>query len=103
MAKFYVSTGNLQTVIEADHARAAAIWAVHRCLSQVMPCASAAAENDDTPSYEAGVPHRYLGETIIVSERGFGGEDKQQLATLQVVAEWGKLLAALDKLQQDMS
>jgi hypothetical protein len=102
MAKFYVSTGNLQLVIEADHARAAAIWAVHRCLSQVMPFASAAAEADETLSYESAAPHRYLGETIIVSERGFAGDDQQVFATLPVVAEWSKLLVALDRLQQDL-
>lgn len=101
MAKFYVTTGNLQLVIEADHAHAAAIWAVHRCLSQVMPFASATAE-DDSLSYESAAPHRHLGETIIVSERGFAGEDKQEFATLPVVAEWSKLLVALDRLQQDL-
>lgn len=101
MPKFYVATGNLNLVIEADHARAAAIWAVHRCLSQVMPFAGEEAENDSRRSHQAADSHYALGETIAVSERGFGGADEQQFPTLPVVAEWSRLLVALDRLQQE--
>ena len=99
MAKFYVTSGNFQLLIEADHPRAAAIWAVHRCLSAVTPFVS---EQDDENElcYEAAEPQRRLGETMQVSERGFGGEDTQEMATLSVVAEWSRLLVALDRLQK---
>lgn len=104
MAKFYVASGNLQLVIEADNARAAAIWAVHRCLSQVLLfTAEEAEENASSRSYESAEAHYTLGDTIAVSERGFGGADEQQLATLPVVAEWSRLLVALERLQQQMS
>jgi hypothetical protein len=103
MAKFYVASGNLQLVIEADHARAAAIWAVHRCLSQAMPFAGEEAEENNSPrSYQSADSHYVLGDTIAVSERGFGGADEQQLATLPVVGEWSRLLVALDRLQQQL-
>ena len=99
MPKFYVSSGNLQLVIEADHVRAAAIWAVHRCLSQVTPFVS-----DDANTVDSHVVNdRHLGETIHVSERGFGSDDEKTLATLPVVAEWSRLLVALDRLQQQLS
>ncbi|WP_145099726.1 hypothetical protein [Anatilimnocola aggregata] len=110
MPKFYVSSGNLNLIVEADHARAAAIWAVHRCLSQVT---SFDGEDDNTVagqlagseslSYESAEPQRKLGETINVSERGFGSDDKQELTTLPIVAEWSRLLVALDRLQQQLS
>lgn len=104
MPKFYVASGNLRLVIEADHARAAAIWAVHRCLSQALPFAGEQAESEDSQrSYQSAESHYVLGETIAVSERGFGGSDEQQLATLPIVAEWSRLLVALDRLQRDMS
>jgi len=103
MPKFYVSSGNFQLVIEADHPRAAAIWAVHRCLSTVTPFVS---ERDDAIGgelcYQSAEPQRRLGETLQISERGFGSEDRQQMATLPVVAEWSRLLVALDRLQQQM-
>jgi hypothetical protein len=103
MAKFYVASGNLQLVIEADHARAAAIWAVHRCLSQVLLFTAEEAEENESPrSYQSADSHYTLGDTISVSERGFGGVDEQQLATLPVVAEWSRLLVALERLQQQL-
>ena len=102
MAKFYVATGNLNLIIEADHARAAAIWAVHRCLSGVMPFAGEEAEENSGRSYQAAESHYFLGDMIAVSERGFGGADVEQLATLPVVAEWSRLLVALDRLQRDL-
>ncbi len=103
MAKFYVASGNLQLVIEADNARAAAIWAVHRCLSQVLLFTAEEAEEDSTHSYESADSHYMLGDTIAVSERGFGGADEEKLATLPVVAEWSRLLVALERLQQRLS
>ena len=101
MPKFYVRSGSLQLVIDADHARAAAIWGVHRCLAQVTPFGDE--ENVAGRSYEATVPQRQLGETISVSECGFGGEDTQEMATLPVVAEWSRLLVALDRLHGQLS
>ena len=99
MPKFYVATGNLNLIIEADHARAAAIWAVHRCLTEAMPFA-AAAESSQPAQTEK--PSYFLGETIAVSERGFGSTEAEQFATLPVVAEWSRLLLALDRLQRQL-
>jgi hypothetical protein len=111
MPKFYVSSGNFHLIIEADHSRAAAIWAVHRCLSAVTPFVSerederTLGENAVEPGtlcYEAAEPQRRLGHSVHVSEQGFGGADEQELATLPVVAEWSRLLVALDRLQQGL-
>jgi hypothetical protein len=110
MPKFYVSSGNFQLVIEANHPRAAAIWAVHRCLATVAPFLSEHDKENTIDShaprgelsYQAAEPQRRLGETLQISERGFGGEDQQELATLPIVAEWSRLLVALDKLQQQL-
>lgn len=108
MAKFYVSSGNFQLVVEADDARAAAIWGVHRCLTPVLPHVSeqgevlAAEQLDSALSYEAAEPQRRLGETICVSERGFGGSDQQLLPTLPIVAEWTRLLVALERLYAEL-
>jgi len=108
MPKFYVSSGNLNLVVEADHARAAAIWAVHRCLSPVAPFVndeddSLDCEATDQLSYESAQPQRKLGDTIHVSERGFGNDDQREFATLPIVAEWSRLLVAIDRLQQELS
>jgi hypothetical protein len=110
MPKYYVSSGNFQLVIEADHPRAAAIWAVHRCLSAVTPFLSehegenalACRITGGELSYQAAEPQRRLGETLQISEQGFGGADQQELATLPIVAEWSLLLVALDRLQRQL-
>ena len=100
MPKFYVSSGNFHLIIEADHPRAAAIWTVHRCLSAAAPFVSEQDEaNASKLSYEAAEPQRRLGDDIRVSEHGFGGADEQEVATLPVIAEWSRLLVALDRLQ----
>ena len=46
MAKFYVSSGNFQLVVNADDAQAAAIWGVHRCLTPIVPHVSEHGEAD---------------------------------------------------------
>lgn len=103
MAKFYVSSGNLQLVIEADHAGAAAIWAVHRCLSQVTPFGDEESPTkNERLSFQSVAPQRRLGGTIEISERGFGGDDTRELATLPVVAEWSRLLVAVDRLYEQL-
>lgn len=109
MAKFYVSSGNFQLVVNADDARAAAIWGVHRCLGPLVPHLSEdgeltdAVEREAGLSYEAPVAHRKLGETISVSEQGFGGIDSQEMSTLAVVAEWTRLLVALEQLYAELA
>ena len=37
MPKFYVQSGNVELVTTAIHSRGAAIWGVHRTLSQSLP------------------------------------------------------------------
>lgn len=109
MAKFYVSSGNFQLVVNADDAQAAAIWGVHRCLAPLVPHVSEQDELNDVVqqeaglSYEAPVSHRKLGENICISEQGFGGADEFELPTLPVVAEWTRLLAALEQLYADLA
>lgn len=104
MAKYYVSSGNFQLVVSADDARGAAIWGVHRCLAPLVPHLSEQEECEDVAQAEAGQPqeatvvYRRLGETIRVSERGFESADSVELPTLSVVAEWSRLLLAIERL-----
>lgn len=108
MPKFYVNSGNMNLIVEADHPRAAALWTVHRCLIPVAPFVSDDEEDSlgesltESLSYESAEPHRKLGETVNVSERGFGSRDEQVFATLPLVAEWSRLLVAIDRLHQEL-
>jgi hypothetical protein len=109
MAKFYVSSGNFQLVVNADDAQAAAIWGVHRCLAPIVPHVCEHGELTDGVeqeaglSYEASVAHRKLGESISISEQGFGGADTQELPTLPIVAEWTRLLVAIERIYAELA
>ena len=103
MAKFYVESGTLQLVTEAEDARGAALWAVHRCLEQVFPVC---ADDPLTPQEKSDrVAQRgcdVLGPTVVVSERGFAGADGAEFDTAELFVEWNQLLVALSRLEQRM-
>ena len=37
MAKYYVQSGTMRSVVEAESSRKAALWAVHQAMRQVLP------------------------------------------------------------------
>jgi hypothetical protein len=93
MPKFYVQSANLDMVLQAHDARCAAIWAVHRTLSQSLPFLC------DDPSDCLAADSGRLGEIIRVNERGFDRPDSEIFDTLEIITEWNHLLVALDRLQ----
>jgi hypothetical protein len=95
MPKFYVQSGDVEMVLQANDSRCAAIWAVHRTLSQSLPflCENAA-------DYAAIADLTRLGDAIAVSERGFDRPEARWYDTLDIVTEWNQLLAALDRMQE---
>ena len=94
MPKFYVQSGNLEMVLQAHDPRCAAIWAVHRTLSQSLPFLC-----EDPLDYLSADDSSRLGQIIRVNERGFDRTDSQFFDTLDIITEWNYLLVALDKLQ----
>jgi hypothetical protein len=70
MPKFYIESGNFQIVCHAHNARGAAIWAVHRAMSQMLPFLSERVDSSDPL-----MPPVVLSELIKTSEQGFGRTD----------------------------
>lgn len=101
MAKFYVQSGTLQMVTEAEDARGAALWALHRGLEQVLPLC---ADDPQTPWEKSQrIAERgcdVLAATIQVSERGFASAEAQPFDTAEIFAEWNQLLTAMRRLEQ---
>lgn len=98
MAKFYVESGSLRLVISANNSRGAALWAVHRALSGVLPFAGEECEestNRDRQRFK-------LGEAIYVNQRGFDHSDGRRFKTVDLVMEWSQLISAISRLEQDL-
>ncbi len=99
MAKFYVQSGTMRSVVQAESKRKAALWAVHQVMQQILPL-----ETDDSPQATSEkVSYRgvaVLSGTVNVSERGFAGDDAASLPTMEVVAEWNQMVTTLDRLER---
>jgi hypothetical protein len=101
MAKYYVESGTVQMVAEAEDARGAALWAVHRAMEQVLPVCpgdplTPAEKNERIRQRGCSV----LDGTIRISEQGFGRPDADTLDTVEVFVEWNQLLMAMTRLEQ---
>ena len=94
MPKYYVQSGNMQTITTASDARGAAIWAVHRALSHALPFLS------DAAAPQAQQPPPQLDEAVLVSEQGFDSEEAHAFSTLEVVGEWNTLLVAIERIEK---
>ena len=98
MAKFYVESGSLRLVISANNSRGAALWAVHRALSGVLPFTG---DEGEKPTSVNGQRFK-LGETIRVNQRGFDSDIGRSYETMALVTEWSQLVSALSRLEQDL-
>ncbi len=101
MAKFYVQSGTVRTIVQAESSRKAALWAVHQTMQQVLPL------SDDADQTAASKAHRadsqgfaVLAAVVTVSERGFDRADGISMATIEVVAEWNQMVTTLDRLER---
>ncbi|MDE0865436.1 MAG: hypothetical protein OSA98_16745 [Rubripirellula sp.] len=100
MAKYYVQSGTMRTVVQAESSRKAALWAVHQAMQQVLPM------DDDPPvSVELKTENvsdgvAVLSQRLRISERGFDREDSTSMPTMGVVTEWNELVVTLDRLEK---
>ncbi|GAA5507864.1 hypothetical protein [Novipirellula caenicola] len=102
MAKFYVQSGNLRTVVQAESSRKAAIWAVHEAMQQVLPVDDELSySKSDRESTETGTVIM-LTKRITISERGFDRADAMVMSTLEVMNQWNQMVSTLDRLEQMM-
>ena len=83
MAKFYVQSGTMRRVVQADSRRKAALWAVHEALQQILPMEDTATESPEAKSESVSSQGiAVLSAKVSVSERGFEGSDATSHPTL---------------------
>lgn len=101
MPKYYVQSGTMRSVVQAESSRKASLWAVHQAMQQVLPMDD---EDDDSPATKSQqVANRgvaVLSGTVTVSERGYDRNDATTMPTLEVVAEWNQMVTMLDRLER---
>ncbi len=101
MAKYYVQSGTLRTVVQAESSRKAALWAVHQAMQQVLPLEDQEGDTAESKSEKvAGNGVAVLSGRLTISQCGFDRKDGTSLATLEVVAQWNQMVTTLDRLQR---
>lgn len=101
MAKYYIQSGDYRLVVQANNARGAALWAVHRALSQVLTFDDDSALPQPAAA-NSGPSEGRLGETIRVHEQGFDRADAHSYETFELIHQWNLLMKAIDRLQQQI-
>ncbi len=101
MAKYYVESGTLQMITDAEDARGAALWAMHRAMEQILPVCP----DDPLTPLEKNERIRQRGcvvldDAIRISEQGFDREDAEAFHTVDIFVEWNQLLMAVTKLER---
>ena len=119
MAKFYLTSGTVSTVVSAEDAEKAALWVVHKVMQQILPVYQESCSEEKLSHGANALPHpdsgiasvasgegrtepsaiRTLGSEILVSEEGPGRDDAGRLDTFELVCHWNQLMVALDRLQ----
>lgn len=100
MAKYYVQSGNVKTIVSADDSEKAALWTIHCAMRQVVPVYD---DEELTPEAKSEVAViqgiMVLGNTLRISELGFDRADALELDTFDLVVHWHQLMIALAKLE----
>ena len=122
MSKYYIQSGQVSFVVCACDVEGAALWTMHRIMDEKICDYEDEILNLDQDPYAAdpfnlpiseteivGVPEAIpyeamlnglaqFGETIKVSQRGFGHIDAGELQTEEIFHQWRQLMQAVDRL-----
>ncbi len=104
MSKYYVQSGTMRSIVQAESSRRAALWAVHQAMQQVLPMEDSPEEFTQSLSVsKTGKDHAsvaVLSRTVHVSEQGFDRTDAKSMPTLEIINEWNELVMTLDRLER---
>lgn len=100
MAKFYVRSGKLNKILQADDSAGAALWAVHTIAADLT-----AIYDDPWMTNEERLAlvleHGFscLGEELAISERGFAEESVEcSYDTFETLMHWHQWMTALSRI-----
>jgi hypothetical protein len=118
MAKFYVQSGSVRSVVDSVDLDRAALWAVNEVMDHALSLDGESLEGDlynefDCENEDFGAAKldatkpitesRYLGATVRISEIGFDRDDAMVVDTLEVFRHWYELFQAVSVLSAKFS
>jgi hypothetical protein len=111
MAKFYVESGAMKLVVQAQDAEGAALWAIHRYIEKneivssqdrltvvIRENISTTRESGSQMGSDIHSEFSPLGDTIGVSEIGFGRDEAGRFKTEQSLQQYCQLSSAMQRL-----
>ena len=125
MAKYYIQSGDISFIVCACDTEGAALWVMHRIMDEkICDFEEAKSQWDDPlPGEECNdlpiedyhlmdipqaIPYDAMleglvefGETISLSERGFGRSEAGELKTEDIFHQWRQLMLAVDRLYDE--
>lgn len=104
MAKFYLTSGEVEFVVTAVDAEGAALWVINQFIGEAVSLEDET-ETSDYALIDYMESLDQFGEQIMVSQIGFGREEVGLLETEWMFMHWFQLSSALDQLldQTDQS
>ena len=99
MAKYYVQSGPLKMVMDAQDSVGAALWAAHSRLGELSGLYEGTEWTEDQQIDQVMMAALIEFDTsIAVSEKGFDRADADQMETFDIAMQWHQLAKALTRL-----
>ena len=122
MPKYYIQSGQVSYIVGACDVEGAALWTMHRIMDEKICDYEDEILEDEADLFDlpiddkavTGVPEAVpyeamlnglamFGQTIRVSQIGFGRDDAGELETEEIFHQWRQLMQAVDRLHDRLN
>ena len=100
MAKYYVESGEVRLVVQAEDPRMAALWTMHTAMEQSLTLDAVDFSDDQLEDLKNIDGVAQFSGHILVSEIGLGRSEAGRFDALEIMIEWNQLAVALARLER---
>ena len=94
MAKYYVESGTIRTILDSMDVDRAVLWVINEAMEATLPLGDADQLSFQTPLIPK--PSHALGTQVYVSEQGFDRNDAMFVDTFEAFRHWYELFQAMN-------